>query len=82
MTNKINDGWHLFLGYRVWVEKNRVKYADAGKYGFAHLYRRVAGQWVQIESVSVATFYAGMKLGYITVLIDVGCASHEKDENA
>lgn len=52
MTNKIEDGWHLFLGYRVWVEKNRVKYADAGKYGFGYLYRRVCRRWVQIDSVS------------------------------
>ena len=82
MTNRIEDGWHLFLGVRVWVEKNRVKYADAGKYGFGYLYRRVNCQWVQIESVSVATFYTGMKLGYITVLMDERCAAYEKDENA
>lgn len=68
MTNKINDGWHIFLGYRVWVEKNRVKYADDGKYGERRLYRRVAGQWLMIDSVSVATFYTGVKLGYIAVL--------------
>ena len=78
MTTKIVDGWHHYLGYTVWVEKNRVKYADAGKYGYAYLYRRVARQWVQIDSVSVATFYTGVKLGYIAVLMG-GCDETAKN---
>ena len=40
---KVKDGWHVLLGYRVWVEKNRVKYADAGKYDYGYLYRRIGG---------------------------------------
>lgn len=69
MTNKINDGWHIFLGYRVWVEKNRVKYADVDGCGTGWIYRRVDGKWVQVNSVCVATFYTGVKLGYIRVIV-------------
>ena len=67
---KVKDGWHVLLGYRVWVEKNKVKYANDGKCGYAHIYRRVDGKWVQTEEATVSAFYTGMKLGYITVLMD------------